>query len=105
MKKTNNNEKYEQLTIDFCDEITPVELPDETPEVKGKKAKVNNFIVGGAVTVNAEVKRFCDGRGIPDYARNAYIKRINPGSKTIVIESEPNGKEYGLLFMNDVSLV
>lgn len=95
MKKTNNKE-YEQLTIDFGDDLPT------TPETIETKAK--EFEVGAPVIVNHDAKRFCDGRGIPDYARKAYIKRINPESKTILIESEPNGREYGLLFMTNVTL-
>ncbi|MBR2399328.1 MAG: hypothetical protein IKA96_05145, partial [Alistipes sp.] len=69
-----------------------------------KKTKQKELEVGAAVTVNPEAKRFCDGRGIPDYARKAYIKRLNPATKTVLIETEPNGKELGLLFMSDVVL-
>ena len=103
MKKTNTNEEYEQLTTDFGDEISAVETVEE--EIKPtKKTKQKELEVGAAVTVNPEAKRFCDGRGIPDYARKAYVKRVNSDSKTVLIESKPNGKEYGLLFMTDVTL-
>ena len=104
MKKTNINEEYEQLTMDFGDEIPAVETVEEEPK-PAKKTKRKELEVGAAVTVNPEAKRFCDGRGIPDYARKAYVKRINFDSKTVLIESEPNGKEYGLLFIADVVLV
>ena len=103
MKKTNTNEEYEQLTMDFGDEIPAVETVEEEPKL-AKKTKQKELEVGAAVTVNPEVKRFCDGRGIPDYARKAYIKRLNPATKTVLIETEPNGKELGLLFMSDVVL-
>lgn len=102
MKKTNTHEEYEQLTMDFGDDITPAETVEEEAEPKKKKAK--EFDVGAEVTINPEVKRFCDGRGIPDYARKACIKRINPANKTVLLESAPNGKEYGLLFVTDVTL-
>ena len=103
MKQKNTYEEYEQLTMDFGDEIPAVETVEEEPK-PAKKTKQKELEVGAAVTVNPEAKRFCDGRGIPDYARKAYIKRINSDSKTVLIESEPNGKEYGLLFMTDVAL-
>lgn len=72
MKKTNTNEEYEQLTMDFGDEIPAVETVEEEPK--------------------------------PAYARKAYVKRINSDSNTVLTESEPNVKEYGLLFMTDVAL-
>ena len=103
MKKTNTNEEYEQLTMDFGDEIPAVETVEEEPKPT-KKTKQKELEVGAAVTVNLEAKRFCDGRGIPDYARKAYVKPINADGKTVLIESEPNGKEYGLLFMTDIAL-
>ena len=103
MKKTNTNEEYEQLTMDFGDEIPAVEAAEEEPK-PAKKAKQKELEAGAVVTVNPEAKRFCDGRGIPDYARKAYIKRLNPATKTVLIETEPNGKELGLLFMSDVVL-
>ena len=103
MKKTNTNEEYEQLTMDFGDEIPAVETVEEEPK-PAKKTKQKELEVGAVVTVNPEAKRFCDGRGIPDYARKAYIKRLNPTTKTVLIETEPNGKELGLLFMSDVVL-
>lgn len=103
MKKTNTHEEYEQLTMDFGDEVPAAETAEE--EVKSsKKTKQKEFEVGAAVTVNPEAKRFCDGRGIPDYARKAFIKRINPATKTVLIETEPNGKELGVLFTSDVVL-
>lgn len=102
MKKTNTNEEYEQLTMDFGDEIPAVETVEEPKPAK--KTKQKELEVGAVVTVNPEAKRFCDGRGIPDYARKAYIKRLNPATKTVLIETEPNGKELGLLFMSDVAL-
>lgn len=103
MKKTNTNEEYEQLTMDFGDEIPAAEtVKEETKPTK--KTKQKELEVGAVVTVNPEAKRFCDGRGIPDYARKAYIKRLNPATKTVLIETEPNGKELGLLFMSDVVL-
>ena len=113
MKKNNPVEEYEQLTIDFGDAIeeqpaavdeAPVEKNDEVP-AKKSKVKPKELRVGAKVTVNQDVKRFCDGRGIPDYARIAYIKGMDNKSKTILIESEPNGKEFGVLFAADVSLV
>lgn len=103
MKKTNTNEEYEQLTMDFGDEILAVETVEEEPKPT-KKTKQKELEVSAVVTVNPEAKRFCDGRGIPDYARKAYIKRLNPATKTVLIETEPNGKELGLLFMSDVVL-
>ena len=103
MKKTNTNEEYEQLTMDFGDETSAVETVEEEPK-PAKKTKQKELEVGAVVTVNSEAKRFCDGRGIPDYARKAYIKRLNPATKTVLIETEPNGKELGLLFMSDVVL-
>lgn len=104
MKKTNTHEEYEQLTMDFGDDISPAEAVEEEAESKKKKMQKKEFEVGAEVTINPEVKRFCDGRGIPDYARKACIKRINPANKTILLESAPNGKEYGLIFMTDVTL-
>ena len=110
MKKTNTNEEYEQLTMDFGDEIPAVETVEEEPKraallaQEEYEAKQKELEVGAVVTVNPEAKRFCDGRGIPDYARKAYIKRLNPATKTVLIETEPNGKELGLLFMSDVVL-
>lgn len=103
MKKTNTNEEYEQLTMDFGDEIPAVETVEEETK-PAKKTKQKELEVGAVVTVNPEAKRFCDGRGIPDYARKAYIKRLNPATKTVLIETEPNGKELGLLFISDVVL-
>ena len=106
MRKTNIHEENEQITavLDngfIASELEPVEGPIEPK----KKPKVKELKVGTAVTVNPEVKRFCDGRGIPDYARKAYIKRFNLNNQTVLIESEPNGKEYGLLFIRDVTLL
>ena len=103
MKKTNVHEEYEQLAIDFGDEVPAAETVEENPKPT-KRTKPKEFKVGVAITVNPEVKRFCDGRGIPDYARKAYIKRLNHANKTVLIETEPNGKELGLLFMSDVVL-
>lgn len=103
MKKTNINEEYEQLTMDFGDEIPAVKTVEEEPK-PAEKTKQKELEVGAVVTVNPEAKRFCDGRGIPDYARKAYIKRLNPATKTVLIETEPNGKELGLIFMSDVVL-
>lgn len=104
MKKTSNHEEYEQLTIDFGDDVAPVEVTEEDDEPKKKRAKGREGEIGAEITVNPEVKLFCDGCGIPDYARKAYIKRINFDNNTVLIESAPNGKEYGLLFMSDVTL-
>ena len=104
MKKTNAHEEYEQRTMDFGDEIPAVETGEKEPK-PAKKTKQKEFEVGAAVTVNPEAKHFCDGRGIPDYARKAFIKRINPATKTVLIETEPNGKELGVLFASDVVLV
>ena len=103
MKQKNTYEEYEQLTMGFGDEIPAVETVEEEPK-STKKTKQKELEVGAVVTVNPEAKRFCDGRGIPDYARKAYIKRLNPATKTVLIETEPNGKELGLLFMSDVVL-
>lgn len=102
MKKTNIHDEYEQLTMDFGDEVPAVETVEEPKPTK--KTKQKELEVGAAVTVNPEAKRFCDGRGIPDYARKAYIKRLNPATKTVLIETEPNGKELGVLFVSDVVL-
>lgn len=104
MKKTNNHEEYEQLTMDFGDDITPAEVADETAEPKKTREK-HNLEAGTKVSVKPEVKKFCDGRGIPDYARTAYVKRINPANNIVVIESEPNGKEFGTLFASDIVAV
>lgn len=103
MKQKNTYEEYEQLTMGFGDEVLAAETVEEDHKPV-KKTKQKEFKVGTAVTVNPEAKRFCDGRGIPDYARKAYIKRLNPATKTVLIETEPNGKELGLLFMSDVVL-
>lgn len=105
MKKANVNEEYEQLTMDFGEDFTPVETIENETKPKKKKTKAKGFELGAEIAVNPEIKRFCDGRGIPDYARRAYIKRINLENKTIVIETEPNGKQLGLLFMSDVTLI
>ena len=100
MKKTNTYEDYEQLTIDFGDEVPAVaEEPKPTKKIKQKRLEV-----GVEVTVNPEATHFCDGRGIPDYARRAFIKRCN-SNQTVLLESEPGGKELGLLFVKEVSLV
>lgn len=100
MKKTNTYEDYEQLTIDFGDEV-----PTTAEEYhSAKKSKQKKLKVGAEVTINPEVTHFCDGRGIPDYARKAFIKRCNP-NQTILLESEPGGRELGLLFAKEVSLV
>lgn len=104
MKKTNTHEEYEQLTMDFGDEIPAVETIGEAPK-PAKKTKQKELEVGAMVAVNPETKRFCDGKGVPDYARKAYIKRINITNSTVLIETEPNGKELGLLFMSDISLI
>lgn len=103
MKKTNTHEEYEQLTIDIGDEIPAAEIVKEESK-SAEKAKQKEFKVGAVVAVNPEAKRFCDGRGIPDYARKAYIKRLNTATKTVLIETEPDGKELGLLFISDVVL-
>lgn len=100
MKKTNTYEDYEQLTIDFGDEVPAVE---EAPKPV-KKTTQKKLEVGAEVTVNSEATHFCDGRGIPDYARRAFIKRYN-SNETVLLESEPGGKEFGLLFAKEVSLV
>ena len=102
MKNTNKHDEYEQLNIDIVDEGL---IADTIEEIKpAKRAKRKDLEVGAAITINPEIKRFCDGMGIPDYARKAYIKRINPANKTVLIETEPNGKELGVLFMSDVVL-
>lgn len=103
MKKTNMNEEYEQLAMDFNDETSANETTDVPKSTK--KTKQKDFEIGAAIIVKPEIKRFCDGRGIPDYARNAYIKRFNHGNKTVLIEAEPGGKELGVLLMSHVILV
>lgn len=103
MKKTNNLEEYEQLTIDLGDETITVEAMDE--QVESKKTKKKELRAGAKITVKPETKKFCDGRGIPDYARTAYVKRINATNTIVVIESEPNGKEFGTLFASDIIVV
>lgn len=102
MKKASAHNEYEQLAIDFGGSEVSTEAAGEESKPKKERAKPRELELGTAVVVNPETKRFCDGRGIPDYARKAYIKRINHESKTIVIETEPGGKELGLLFMSDV---
>lgn len=100
MKKTNTYEDYEQLTIDFGDEV-PAAAEEPKPT---KKTKQKRLEVGVEVAVNPEATHFCDGRGIPDYARRAFIKRYNP-NETVLLETAPGGKELGLLFAKEVSLV
>lgn len=92
MKKKNIEEEYEQLRIDFGNELSVVD--------KDKRIEV-----GAKVEIKPEAQRFCDGRGVPDCARTAYVKRINLESNTILIETEPNGKELGLLFIHEVIAV
>lgn len=104
MKKVNTYEEHEQLTIDLNDEISVVEATEESSKPV-EKVKQKELEIGAAVIVKPETKRFCDGRGIPDYARKAYVKRLIPATKTVLIETEPNGKELGLLFISDVEVV
>lgn len=105
MKKTNTTEEYEQLTIDFGDAFQPQSNADGKAPTKKNEAQNKELSVGAKVTVNEDVNRFCDGRGIPDYARTAYVKSMGNNTKTILIETEPGGKELGVLFANNVSLV
>lgn len=102
MTKITDHEEYEQFVFDFGDEFVSAETIEES---EPENEKPNELSVGAEVTIKPETKLFCDGRGIPDYARKAYIKRINHNNKTVLLESAPNGKEYGLLFVSDVTLV
>ena len=102
MTKITDHVEYEQFVFDFGDEFVSAETIEES---EPENEKPNELSVGAEVTIKPETKLFCDGRGIPDYARKAYIKRINHNNKTVLLESAPNGKEYGLLFVSDVTLV
>lgn len=104
MKNTNMNEEYEQSTLDFGDSLNVIENLKEDSKTKEEKSTTKEFEVGDKIAVKQETTHFCDGRGIPDYARTAYIKRIIPAHKTVLIESTPNGKELGLLFISDIIL-
>lgn len=78
-------------------------VEDVTTNKKPKAKKT--LVVGAKVKVNPDAKHFCDGRGIPDYARTAYVKRVNSANNTVLIETEPDGKELGLLFSSEITLV
>lgn len=95
MKKQSKNEKDKQIAEQELDFVKTSEC-DET-------AKEEKFRTGAEVTVKPEITRFCDGRGIPSYARRAFIKRYNPNG-TVLIESAPDGKELGLLLASQVDL-
>ena len=103
MKKLDTHEKYEQVTFDLGENFDAVKVFEK--ETESEKNCEREFKTGDKVAVAPTTKRFCDGRGIPDYAREAYIKRLNFTSKTVLLESEPNGKELGLLFISDVTLI
>lgn len=100
----NNDNEYEQIAIDFGDALCTTEHSMEYAESQEDKTSEKEIEVGAAIIVKPEIKRFCDGHGIPDCAREAYVKRLNLATKTVLIETEPNGKELGLLFMSDVML-
>lgn len=104
MKNANIHEEYEHPTLDFGNSFDVMESLKEDSENKEEKATTKEFEAGDKITVKQETTHFCDGRGIPDYARTAYIKRVIPAHKTVLIESTPNGKELGLLFISDIIL-
>ncbi len=112
MKKKNIIEEYEQLTFEFNEEAPSAESVEEVvaEEKIAKKdeeveLKTSETIgIGSKITVNPDVKKFCDGLGIPDYARTAYVKRINASNDTVVIETTPGGRELGLLFLSNITL-
>lgn len=114
MKKTNINLKPDKndeacalnetiISEDSDKKNDTLIIPEDASELScAKTPEEKTLEVGGMVSVKPETKRFCDGRGIPDYARTAFIKRINDANKTIVVETKPNGKELGVLFIADV---
>lgn len=104
MKKQTKTEEYEQLAIDFGDEAAISASEEVQVEEPVEVIPERKLDIGAKVTVNAECKHFCDGRGVPDYARTAYIKRINTNNKTVVIETQPDGEELGLLFISDIAI-
>ena len=95
MKKNNHkHDEYEQLTISI----------DATAERCDVQTAGKDIEIGDKVIINPSVTKFCNGRGIPDYVRTAYVTRINTGNKTVVISTEPDGKGLGLLFLSDITL-
>ena len=111
MKKTKikENDFCEQIAFDLEDNISPEAEFEEKNNKSDAELKEEStekaFKIGAKVMVNPEIRCFCDGKGIPDCAREAYIKYLNLNNKTIVIESKPFGKEYGLLLMSQVTLI
>ena len=102
MKKTTKQNEYEQLTIEFEEAVvTAAEDSKEAPPID---EEVKHFTIGAQVIVKPTAQRFCGGNGIPDYARTAYIRRINMDNKTILIGPNGTGRPYGLLFMDEVTL-
>ena len=101
MAKKKNNLEYEQISI-FSEEVS--EATDTSRNIESC-AVSKEFKVGAKIRINSNVRLFCDGYGIPDYAREAYIKRINEYNKTIVIETKPNGKQLGVLLQKDVVVI
>lgn len=109
MDKENNHEQYEQLVMDGFHTIDTQQsyavAEADTPKSKKAKGKRDELVIGAKVVINDDVKLFCDGRGIPDYARTAYVKGMDNNTKTILIETKPGGKELGVLFANNVTMV
>jgi hypothetical protein len=107
MENTNLVTEHEYADEVFTDIETPVDpiIEEDIQPLKKKKSKHKALTIGSKVVVNEDVKFFCDGSGIPDRARVAYVKGIDNNSKTVLIAVEPDGKEFGVLFTNNVSLL
>lgn len=107
MENTTIDNNSDQITMELGEDFAPNEIwvKADKPKKSKTKTKVKKFEVGTKIAVNPETKLFCDGRGIPDYARVAYVKHINYASETLLIGGESNGKTYGLLFMEDVTVM